>query len=251
MKKLFSLPLAVVFAAACSESTAPVATKTFEGGINAVAIAGGTTYTFEGISSSDASIFNPYSVGTITTPYTVSGFSSGSGYLGRFTNNILTFSVNYTAGASLYYDLYIIGTWDGTARNYGPDQWQLSAYCGSSATGTPAATFTTTFSNKFKGKQNYPNQITGAEVAGTTGSLAVGVLGFGDGSSTRTTNHSVSVYDAIYRMSAAFPSCTTSEVTFKMLSPTQQLQAAFDEGWGIDNVYTSSAAAAGGYNNLF
>ncbi len=258
MKKFVAVTASAILLAACSESTAPVAQQIVSPTIREVTItSGGSVYDFEAAIEASASPFTPYARSGIPTSYSdaATGFSSGNWYGGRYTNEVVTFTVDYAAGSFLYYDLYIIGTWDGISKNYGPDQWQLAAYCGPTASGNAAAQFTTTFSNKSTTKQNYPAQIGGQVYPGTYAAFVVGELGFVAPGETRVTNKAVSSYDAVYRMSAAFPNCSagTTSLTFVMQSPTQQLQATFDEGWGIDNVSTSgfSASSASGYNQLF
>jgi hypothetical protein len=162
--------------------------------------------------------------------------SGGAGYLGPFTNEALTLSYTYIAGANLTFDLYIIGTWDGAAgHKYGADTWEVAATCGS----TVAYDFETSFSNKRTTKQNYPAPVGGALYPGRTQGLNTYDLGFSADPSQNVTNTTVSSYSTIYQLSvpsSALAACAGQTITFTFHNPSQELQGVSDESWGLDNV---------------
>lgn len=244
MKKLVALPIAVLFAVACSEPTASpaasdITNKIHPSGTFSVADFG-YSENFEGFTASSASPFAP----SVTAAIPAQNTLEGTTYLGKFTNGVLTMSTTYTAGAYLNFSLIIAGTWDGISKNYGPDTWQIDGYCGTSATGTPATTFTTTFSNKRTTKQNYPDPFGGAVNAGLTDATEVGQLGFSSTGEVLVTNKSVSTYSAVYLIGMAYPSCPsgTTDVTWVMRNPSQELQQVTDEFWGLDNISIGTLA---------
>jgi len=152
MKKVFALPLAALFLAACSEPTASSATSAPSLRPSAVRVAGLNGYSddFESnVGAATASEWNFYNVGTIPAS---SDYSAGHrGYLGPWTNEDLKLTYDNFHPTSLTFDLYIIGTWDGIAsKRYGADTWRRVAFCGTAEAGTVIAgtDFTTSFSNK-------------------------------------------------------------------------------------------------------
>jgi len=247
MKKFVAFSVAALLLAACGESTAPTSSSvstpipTFAPRLDFTAASIGFSTDFEGDFGTSASPFLPNRIETIPANNYSRG---GKKFLGRFANDVVTFTVDYTAGANVSYDLYIIGTWDGIANNkkYAPDTWQAAAFCGSST--SPSYTFTTTFSNKTTTKQNYPAQWGGTAYAGTTGAIYTGdVLGFGAAGLTLVTNSTVSSYGTVYSRSDPFPTCPggTATVTWVFWRPSQHLQSVFDESWGLDNFSVTGA----------
>jgi len=244
MKKFLVVPVAALFLAACSESTAPTAvanSPNFAPRADFVAAGLGDSFDFEGGFSAAASPFAPNRVDDIPSDTYSRG---GKGFLGKFTNDAVTIGTSYVGNGWLNFDLYIEGTWDGNAKGkYGPDVLAISAYCGSTITGTPAATFVTSFSNKATTKQSFPGSYPAASYAGLTGATHLDELGFSAAGEVLTTNHAVSTYDAVYSLSFAYPAAcaTAGAVTFVLSSNT--LQSPTDEFWGIDNVSVTASAA--------
>lgn len=231
MKNVIAFPLAVLFLAACSESTAPV--KESDLSVRAVAMTGCDTgedcMDFNSsVTTSGGSSFNSSLITEIPA-------ATGDKFLGQFTNESVNLIVtDVVTSAVVSFDLYIIGTWDGNGgHKYGPDTWQVSATCNGGTLGT-AKTYS--FSNKKTTLQSYPALYGQGENKGLTGSLPGVTLGFGTSDTQRTTNHTVSSYDAVYRFTnVGFGSCT-GEVVFTFTSPSNQLQPTYDESWGLDNV---------------
>jgi hypothetical protein len=243
MKRLVALPLAALAITACSEVNSPARSPADLNLSNDFAAADlGSSYNFEGDFGISASPFAPNRTAVIPSDTYTAG---GKGFLGKFTNEQVTMVTNYVGNGYLNFSLYIAGTWDGLAKNkYGTDTWEVAAYCGDVATGTPAGQFITTFSNKGTTKQNFPDAVNGAEHAGMTGAAAVGVLGFANADEVRNTNRSVSDYSAVYNMSWQYPAAcaTNGQVTWVFDSPSGTLQSAYDEFWGVDNVSVTESA---------
>lgn len=242
MTRPFALVAVAFVLAACSEST-PVPTSP---NVNSVSprsdfsAAGlGATYDFEGDFGASASPFLPNRTDNIPSDTYTRG---GKGFLGKFTNSSVTMSTDYVGGGYINYDLYIEGTWDGLSPSrFGHDLWQVSAYCGTEATGTPAGQFLTSFSNKSTTKQSYPAAFGAGVFPGRTGAINIDELGFAP-TEVRTTNHAVSAYDAVYPMSLPFPAaCATAGAVTWMFSSTT-LQNVTDEFWGLDNVSVTATA---------
>ena len=241
MKKFVAVTASAILLAACSETSGPVSQPNLTPRmiVGPSCPAGADCMDFNtSISSSGGSSFT----GTGSSTTSASPSDASDRFLGRFTNEIVTLNVqNVGTSVTLNLDLYIIGTWDGSAgHKYGPDTWQAAAYCGSTPTGQA---YTFSFANKKTTKQSFPNQLGGTLNGGMTGSYQIGALGYGSTDQTLVTNHAVSSYDVEYR----FPSTGVSALTFTnscggtelnivFSSPSQQLQSTFDESWGLDNV---------------
>lgn len=241
MKRFLVVPVAALLLAACGESTAPNSTAqglTLNPRADFVAAGLGDTYTFEGFTAA-ASPFSPNRTAVIPSDTYTQG---GKGFLGKFTNEVVTIGTSYVGNGWLNFDLYIEGTWDGLAKGrYGIDTWTISAYCGTSTAGTPAETFTTTFSNKSTTKQSYPAAYGSGTYAGLTGAINLNQLGFAP-DQVLTTNHAVSAYDAVYQMSWPYPVCPSGTTSVTFVLSAGSLQQATDEFWGIDNVRITSSS---------
>jgi hypothetical protein len=255
MKKYFAVPLAVVFAAACSESTAPakdadlavnyakpvtpsttcsgcplIATYDFEGGV--VGSSGGTSVVTE---------LQPGAAGTASDPNVVTA-PSGEKFLGRFQNTQTTVVINIPAGYSTYridYDLYIIGSWDGRGKQAQSGVFQANVYevdtrCGTTLT----PRFKTTFSNQLTVQQDYPlPYLTGGNKAGT-GSFDQDALLYKTAPAISNTPTFRSFGDTEYHMTQGGTNPCGGTAAFSVVISTSNplQQSNYDESWGIDNV---------------
>jgi len=119
------------------------------------------------------------------------------------------------------FDLYILKSWDGNNRTYGPDRWSLRVQDGPTL-------LDTTFSNNPKtgadlSQQNYP----AANSPQQSGAAAVNTLGY-------------KFYgDSIYHLSFNFPH-TGGTLVLNFSSSLFEGKGTDDESWGLDNVRVSS-----------
>jgi hypothetical protein len=119
------------------------------------------------------------------------------------------------------FDLYILRSWDGNNRTYGPDRWRLSIQDG-------PALLDTTFSNNPKvgadlSQQNFPVDNSAQQ----SGAASVNTLGY-------------AFYgDSIYHLSFNFPH-TGSTLVLHFSSSLFEGKGTDDESWGLDNVRVSS-----------
>lgn len=257
MKK-FALPLALLFAAACSESTTspaasdsgltPSYTKPGSGG-GGVAVAGtlqNATFTFgagnytatsSGIATTTISVGDD--IGTVSAS---GAFTSempkqpGDYVLGQLSNQQVTVSVDARAkNYAIDFDFYAIGSWDGQGQqaqhgNFGQDSWQVAAVCG----GNLVDIFTTDFSNQKTVQQSFPLSIfAGGGRQYTSGSTDVNYTGFPTNIPQFT-----AVADARYHLSfiGLNPCGSLTFTGIKLLIPGFDLQSRYDESWAVDNL---------------
>jgi hypothetical protein len=258
MKKFFAVPLAVLFVAACSDSTAPVKSADvtpsyakpvapttpdcttncaindfydFSGGIQSSSgiTTVGTDVQFgsTSISASDAN--------TVTS-------LSGETFLGRFANVETMVVINVPAGNANYnlsFDFYAIGSWDGRGKQAQNGVFQANVYdlgyrC--STTGPTTSLFKTTFSNQKTVQQDYPNAYMSGGFKAASGSYAQDSLGYKNDPSSNTPLFR-SYGDVEYRMvSAGANPCGTGAVQFTVSTSAPQQQSVYDESWGVDNI---------------
>lgn len=244
MKRPIALAAVALVLAACSESSTPTSPNiqalTPRADFSAAGL--GATYDFEGDFGASASPFLPSRTDIIPSDTYTRG---GKGFLGKFTDNMVTMSTDYVGGGYVNFDLYIEGTWDGLSPSrFGQDLWQVSAYCGTEATGTPAGQFLTSFSNKYTTKQSYPDAFGEGVHPGRTGAINLDELGFAP-QEVRTTNRAVSAYDAVYPMSLPFPAACATAGSVTWAFGSNALQYVFDEFWGLDNVSVTATPNSG------
>jgi hypothetical protein len=127
--------------------------------------------------------------------------------------------------ATVAFDLYLLKSWDGNNRTYGPDRWRLRVQDG-------PALLDTTFSNNPKtgadlSQQNYP----AANSPRQSGAASVNTLGY-------------TFYgDSIYHFSFNFPHAAGTLV-LNFSSSLFEGKGTEDESWGLDNVRVSSNSEA-------
>jgi hypothetical protein len=254
MKKFFAVPLAVLFVAACSDSsTAPIsdlavknakpvaptaecvgcpliATYDFQGGV--VGAAGGTSVVTE---------LQPGAAGTASDPNVVTA-PSGQMFLGRFANTQTTVVINIPAGYANYrvdYDLYIIGSWDGRGKQAQNGVFQANVYEVDSRCGTAVSPiFKTTFSNQLTVQQDYPlPYLTGGNKA-ATGSFDQEALNYRSAPTLSNTPIFRSFGDVEYHMTSggANPCGGTGAFSLIISTSNPMQQSNYDESWGVDNI---------------
>ena len=129
------------------------------------------------------------------------------------------------------FDLYVLKSWDGNSRPYGPDRFMVRV------AGGPVL-LDTTFSNNPKVRedgsyQSYPGSS--GEAASNlpqTGAHAIGILGYSN-----------FFKDSVYHVSFAFPH-TESTLTLEFSSSLFEGKGTADESWGLDNVVVSADVPA-------
>jgi hypothetical protein len=130
------------------------------------------------------------------------------------------------------FDLYVLKSWDGNSRAYGPDRFTLRV------AGGPVL-LDTTFSNNPKVRedgsyQSYPSS--NGEVASNapqTGAASTGTLGYSN-----------FFKDSTYHLSFTFPHAD-SALTLEFGSSLFEGKGTADESWGLDNVVVSADVPPG------
>ena len=257
MKKFFAFPLAVVFVAACSESSTAPASADLEPSyarpVDPIVVCSGCPvvgdFNFE--NSTTISAAGTSTIGTELQPG-ISGTADGANvvtaplgdqqFLGRFPNT-RTQIVITTPGSTNYYlnfDLYIIGSWDGRGK-----QAQQGAFLANvvevgyrcSAGGAVNTLLKTTFSNQYTVQQDYPNAYLSGGFKAGSGSVTIDALGYADRPDLSNTPQFRSFGDATYDLtfSGSNP-CGGGPITFLIGTSNPTQQTMWDESWGIDNV---------------
>ena len=267
MKKFFAVPLAVLFVAACSESTNPVASdldvsyaKPAPPGPS-VTPATGTDYT-DTYNFNTVTVVNAAHSAIGTDTDNGSGASAAgdinrvpsdpsNGFIGRYNNTTTRTLLVVTDPGSKYtinFDLYIIGSWDGKGKQaqngvFQANVFQVGYRCGS---GTSSVTplFTTTFSNQLTVQQDYPaafglggNKAGSGAVAGSIDALGYRDAKDANGDYISNTPTFRSFGDATYAMSFTIANvCGGVAPTFVFSSTAPGQQNNYDESWGLDNI---------------
>jgi len=255
MKKLFAVPLAVLFVAACSDSTSPASSTDLDPSYakptTPVVYCGScpTVGSWDFESGSTISAVGGSTIGTELQPE-VTGTASGAdvieapfgqSFLGRFENTRTMVVINSTGGANynLTFDLYIIGSWDGRGKQAQQGVFQANVVdigyrC---EAGDPITSlFKTTFSNQYTVQQDYPNSyLTGGFKAGS-GSEGIDELGYRTTPSISNTPEFRSFGDAIYTMNFSGVNPCSGGITFTISTSNPTQQSVYDESWGVDNI---------------
>lgn len=260
MKKLFALPLAVFFVAACSESTAPESaadlTPSYGKPVNPpTGETGGCTtcpvdgfYDFEGGvvanngGTSVATDLQPEGQGTASDALVVEA-PTGESFLGRFENVRTMVVINVPAGHpkySLTFDFYAIGSWDGRGKQaqngaFDANVFDLAWRCTPASPAT--SIFKTTFSNQKTVQQDYPLAYLTGGYKAASGSFEQDGLDYISHPELSHTPVFRSYGDVSYHMgSAGANPCGTGafQLLISTSNPTQQ--SVMDESWGVDNI---------------
>jgi hypothetical protein len=260
MKKLFAVPLAVLFVAACSDSTSPASSTDlnpsyakpttptvvcascpvagewdFENGTTISAVGGGTI----------ATELQPGNTGSASDPNVVEA-PFGQNFLGRFANTRTMVVINSTGGANynLTFDLYIIGSWDGRGKQaqqgvFKANVVDIGYRC--SPSGAITSLFKTTFSNQYTVQQDYPNAYLSGGFKAGSGAEGIDELGYRTTPLISNTPEFRSFGDAIYNMTfSGANQCGGAAMTFIVSSSNPDQQSVYDESWGVDNVVVRS-----------
>ena len=261
MKKFFAVPLAVLFVAACSDSTAPVSSNStlnpsyakpttpvvpcascpqlafydFEGGV--VGSAGGTTV---------ATDLQPGTAGTADAADVVTA-PGGQKFLGRFDNTRTMVTITVPGGNPNYrvdFDFYTIGSWDGRGKQAQTGVFQANVYeLGYRCTAGGAITdiFKTTFSNQLTVQQDYPNAYLTGGFKAATGAYATDSLDYRSAPTLSNTPVFRSFGDVEYHMTAGGASpCGGADFTLTISTSNPTQQSVYDESWGVDNIHIYS-----------
>jgi hypothetical protein len=262
MKKFLAVPLAVLFVAACSDSSTAPASSTADLAPSyakptpppppsATGTAYTDTYDFNsvnvvaqahssiGVDTDDGSIA---SSGTTTQSVPA---DPTNGFIGRYNNTNTRALLVLTQAGSLYtvsFDLYVIGSWDGKGKQaqngtFQANVFQVGYRCGG---GTAAVTpiFSTTFSNQLTVQQDFPLALgLGGNKAGS-GAYAIDALGYASRPDLSNTPTFRSFGDATYKLSYTIGNVCGAGVapTFVFSSTAPGQQSNYDESWGIDNI---------------
>ena len=262
MKKYFALPLAVLFVAACSDSTAPSTSADLSARYAkpvpppTVVPATGTdyidSYDFDTpgvIAAANSNIGTDTDDGSLAsnaaTMQTVPN-DSDNGFIGRYNNTNTRALLVLTNPGSKYtvdFDLYIIGSWDGKGKQaqhgiFEANVFQVGYRCG---TGTAPVTslFTTTFSNQYTVQQDFPNAFGLGGFKAGSGSVpnSIDALGYADHPELSHTPSFRSFGDATYHLSYTIENvCGGAAPTFVFSSTAPGQQNNYDESWGLDNI---------------
>jgi hypothetical protein len=263
MKKFFAVPLAVVFIAACSESTSPTSTAdlspSYAKPVKPPTVTEATGNLASGSFNFDVggvTISSGVGIGSDTDNATVAATAdevsyapsnSNNGFIGRYNNtHTRTLLVFQQAGSkyTVKFDLYIIGSWDGKGKQaqngaFQANVFQIGYRCGVDPTVTPV--FTTTFSNQLTVQQDYPAALGLGGNKATTGAKATDALGFKDRPDLSNTPPFRSFGDATYPMSYTLSGiCPGTAPTFVISSTAPGQQSNYDESWALDNIVLKS-----------
>jgi len=255
MKKFFAVPLAVLFVAACSDSsTAPSATADLSPSYAKPTpppsdpCPGCTTigsFAFEGVDiAGGATLGTEVQVGTAgdADAATIVGAPSGEHFVGRFANTRTVLVVNVPEGYNKYsltFDFYTIGSWDGRGKQaqhgvFDANVFDISYQCGTSAA---VSMFKTSFSNQLTVQQDYPLSYLQGGNKAATGSFATDALDYKSDLTLSNTPQFRSFGDVSYHMAFAGGNpCGTAAIQFEISTSNPTQQSVWDESWGVDNI---------------
>ena len=154
------------------------------------------------------------------------------GELGSQTARLTLTNLPPHREVSLYFDLYIIRTWDGNNLNFGPDVWSLSIPDGPTLLRTTFAN-TTNVPNVNVRLQAYPGSYPGDHNLCGAGAVETNSLGY------TADLQGIRPMDATYRLSYTL---AHTGPTLNLDFTAQGLESVSDESWGLTNVQVSIAA---------
>ncbi|MBM3880654.1 MAG: hypothetical protein FJ387_13210 [Verrucomicrobia bacterium] len=147
-------------------------------------------------------------------------------FLGAFGNQTVTLTLSNLpphAAATLVFDQFVLGSWDGNSTNDGPDRWEVNVGGGLQLVNS---TFNNGPANSVAAGQAFPGAFPGAMNPALSGASETNTLGF--------MVVGVGVMDSVYRHVYSFPHITDSLVLNFLgsgLAPDLGI-----ESWGLDNV---------------
>lgn len=169
--------------------------------------------------------------------------SGRRGFLGQFSNDTVCLSLDNLPAhtqVTVSFDLFIIGSWDGSGpgtttqadqiaalggeRIHGPDQWYFTA--------DGQEILRTTFSNwpQYGFRQAYPGPYPEGDYPAQTGAVEITTLGY---EYVGRDKINYGPMDSVYRISRTFDH-TGSDLLLTFAG--EGLQGLDDESWGLDNV---------------
>lgn len=237
MKKFVALPLAVLFALACTETTTPgsadldvaLGKKTPVPNPTAPSVcpAGFSCATFEGIDVSAAT-----EMGIQAAPVAIAPASQG--FAGRWTTQTVSITPQNTAGIVMTLNLYVIGAWLGEPKKVPAHIWQMAYQCGS---GAEVLLVNSSLSNKLGNYQSFPGTYgdKAAHFGGQYSATAKDNLGYRGSGQTNYTTAVGDVADATYAIQRSIPSCgaQTRTIKFRGVNISSNVNEA---SWGLDNI---------------
>jgi hypothetical protein len=259
MKKFFTLPLAVLFVAACSDtSTSPASSADLAVNYGKrtpppAAVCASCPvvgdFNFEDGTTISAQGGNSTTVGTAPQPdviadadaATVITAPNGQDFIGRFAETRTMVVINGPASDNynLAFDLYIIGSWDGRGKQaqsgaFDANVVDVGYRC--SPTDPITSLFKTTFSNQLTVQQDYPLPfLQGGNKAGTD-AISTNALGYKGHPELSNTPLFRSFGDAVYHMTFSGENTCSGGIQFTISTSNPRQQSAYDESWGVDNI---------------
>jgi hypothetical protein len=152
--------------------------------------------------------------------------AGGRRFLGQFSNQTVTLVLNDLpphAAATVVFDQFVLGTWDGNNTNDGPDVFELNVGGGLRLV---HSTFNNGPADSLALGQSYPAGYPGVTSAALTGAAETNSLGF----TVAGVGHMDSVYHHLY----SFPH-TADSLALNFVGSGLSGNLA-DESWGLDNV---------------
>ncbi|MCI0436349.1 MAG: S8 family serine peptidase [Gemmatimonadetes bacterium] len=152
---------------------------------------------------------------------------NGRRFLGQFGNESLTLTLDSLPAhdeLELVFDVYIIDSWNG---NGGVGSSSAPDIVTVSIDGVSTPLLRTTFSNKPRDRQAYPDEHPGGSNPAGAGALAINALGYPPGSDF--------FGDTLYQIRIGF---THSDDSIVLRFESQQTSGS-NEQWGIDNVFVT------------
>jgi hypothetical protein len=265
MKKFFAVPLAVLFVAACSDSSTAPASSTADltpsyakpvkppaGGGEANGDLYTDSYNFNTVTVTNAANSN-IAVDTDDGSFASSGTTTESvpadpsnGFIGRYNNTATRALLVLTTPGTKYtvsFDLYVIGSWDGKGKQaqngaFEANVFQVGYRCGGGGSAvTPV--FATTFSNQKTVQQDFPASLGLGGNKYLTGSVpgSADALGYKLRPDLSNTPTFQCVGDVTYHLTYTIGNvCGGSAPTFVFGSTAPGQQSNRDESWGLDNI---------------
>jgi hypothetical protein len=236
MKKFVALPVAVLFALACTETTNPGSSADLDVALGkktpvpnptapSVCPAGFSCATFEGFDVSAAT-----EMGIQAAPVAIAPASQS--FAGRWTTQTVSITPQNTGNIVMTFNLYIIGAWLGDLKKQPPHTWQMAYQCGSNA---EVLLVDASFSNKLGNYQSFPQNVNVGHFGGQYSATNKGNLGYKGSGQTNYTTASGDVADATYAVQRSIPSCGAQARTVKFRG--KNISSNVNEAsWGLDNI---------------
>ncbi len=160
-------------------------------------------------------------------------------FLGNFGPEKVSFSLTELPKhrfVRVEFDLFLIQSWDGSSRNWGPDIWEMSVESGPRLI---HATFTNCGYYRDNNVQSFPDDHQSTTHKGWTGASEKQSLGY---KWFLTHNNGKGyVTDGVYKINVIFPH---NEASLKLNFKSHCEDTKEDQSWGLDNVKVETIASA-------